>query len=215
MRAVTRCELVPWGRMLRLVRRLALQIRAAGFQPDLIVAIARGGYVPARVLADYLGVMDVTSFRIEHYLRGARQQPAARVRHPLARKVDRLRVLVVDDVGDTGDTFVAAMRHLRTRGKPAAIRTAVLHYKAGCRYRPDFCAREVQTWHWITYPWAVIEDVTGFIERMKQRPATVRGIRARLARDFGMRVPASTVADALRFMSPVATSRTRRQRRAR
>jgi len=61
----------------------------------------------------------------------------------------------------------------------------------------------------------VIEDVTGFIERMKQRPATVRGIRARLARDFGMRVPASTVADALRFMSPVATSRTRRQRRAR
>jgi len=96
MRAVTRCELVPWGRMLRLVRRLALQIRAAGFQPDLIVAIARGGYVPARVLADYLGVMDVTSFRIEHYLRGARQQPAARVRHPLARKVDRLRVLAAN-----------------------------------------------------------------------------------------------------------------------
>jgi hypothetical protein len=58
----------------------------------------------------------------------------------------------------------------------------------------------------------VIEDVTGFIERMKQRPATVRGIRARLARDFGMRVPASTVADALRFMSPLDTSRTPRQR---
>jgi len=212
MRAVKKCELVSWAGMLRLVRRLALQIHADGFQPDLIVAIARGGYVPARVLADYLGVMDVASFRIEHYLSGARQQRAARVRHPLTRKVDGLRVLVVDDVGDTGDTFVAAMRHLRTRGKPAAIRTAVLHYKAGCRYRPDFCARELATWHWITYPWAVIEDVSGFIGRMKHRPPNVRGIRARLARDFGMRVPASTVADALLFMSSRNASRTRRKR---
>jgi hypoxanthine phosphoribosyltransferase len=202
MPARFRCELVPWSRVVRLARRLAFDIRAAGFQPDLIVAIARGGYVPARLLADYLGVMNVVSFRIEHYRRGARQQPAARVKYPLAMDVSGLRVLVVDDVGDTGDTFVAAMRHLRQRGRPSAIRTAVLHYKAGCRYTPDFCARQVVRWHWITYPWAVIEDLTGFIERMEKRPATLAGLARRLERDYGIKVSHPTLKDVFALMTP-------------
>jgi hypothetical protein len=191
------CELVPWGRVVRLARRLAFDIRAAGFQPDLIVAIARGGYVPARLLADYLGVMNVASFRVEHYRRGARKLKAARVKYPLAADVTGLRVLVVDDVGDTGDTFVTAMKHIRQRGRPTAVRTAVLHYKAGCRYMPDFCAHVVKRWHWIIYPWAVIEDLTGFIERMERRPANIDVLARRLAREFGIRPPQRAIRDAL------------------
>ena len=183
-----------------MVRGLALDIQAAGFQPDLIIAIARGGYVPARLLADYLGVMDLTSFRIEHYTRGAQKAPSARVKHPLTVDVTGARVLVVDDVGDTGDTFVTAMEHIRRHGAPAAIKTAALHFKAACRYTPDFYVRKVVKWRWITYPWAVIEDLTGFIERMEERPATVEGVAARLEQDHGIRVARRTLQDVLTLM---------------
>ena len=49
-----RCELVTWGQVYRLSWRLADLIRKSGFAPDLIVAVARGGYVPARLLCDFL-----------------------------------------------------------------------------------------------------------------------------------------------------------------
>jgi hypoxanthine phosphoribosyltransferase len=53
-------ELVSWASFHRLARDLALRIRASNFQPDMIVAIARGGVVPARVLCDYPDIMDLT-----------------------------------------------------------------------------------------------------------------------------------------------------------
>ncbi|MGC8855160.1 MAG: phosphoribosyltransferase [Halothiobacillaceae bacterium] len=52
-------ELVSWASFHRLARDLAQRIRASNFQPDMIVAIARGGVVPARVLCDYLDIMDL------------------------------------------------------------------------------------------------------------------------------------------------------------
>lgn len=195
------CELVSWERVARLCRALAREIRASGFEPDVIVAIARGGYVPARLLADALGIMNVTSFRIEHYLAGAAKQPEARVKYPLAVDLTGQRVLVVDDVGDTGDTFVVAMEHVRAHGTPAEIRTAVMHHKAGCRFAPDFCAQRVKAWRWITYPWAVVEDLSGFIARMAERPDTTAGIAARLKQDHGIRVPRALLEDVLALAS--------------
>lgn len=76
-------ELVSWERIEALARTLAFRIRDDGFQPDMIVAIARGGYVPARILCDYLGVMNLAGFRVEHY-RGAHKEPLARVQYPLS-----------------------------------------------------------------------------------------------------------------------------------
>jgi hypothetical protein len=195
-----RCELVTWERVARLARVLAREIRTAGFEPDLIVAIARGGYVPARLLADCLGVMNLTSFRIEHYLAGADRQPQARVKYPLAVDVTGLRVLVVDDVGDTGDTFAVAMEHLREHGAPAEIRTAVMHYKAGCRFLPDFCAQKVASWRWLTYPWAAVEDLSAFIERLPGGSDTLEGIAAQLKQEHGLRVPRTLLADVLELM---------------
>lgn len=45
------CQIIGWNEIDALVSRLAQQMHAAGFRPDLIVAIARGGFVPARLLA--------------------------------------------------------------------------------------------------------------------------------------------------------------------
>jgi hypothetical protein len=57
-------------------------LREANFRVDVIVAIARGGYVPGRILSDMLGIHDLTSFKIEHY-QDAYKQHETYIKHPL------------------------------------------------------------------------------------------------------------------------------------
>ncbi|MEN8176625.1 MAG: phosphoribosyltransferase, partial [Pseudomonadota bacterium] len=148
-------EYVSWNRFYRLCGVLYHRIDASGFRPDLIIAIARGGYPVARVLADYFDIMDLVSLKVEHY-RGPEKMPAAVVRYPLAADVSGRQVLVVDDVSDTGESFAAALRHIGGRGRPAALRTAVLHHKQTSEIVPDFIGQRIIRWRWISYPWSVV-----------------------------------------------------------
>jgi len=135
------CELVSWEYFYRLTQRLARIIHTAWFRPDMIVAIGRGGYLPARVLSDYLNVFDLASIKIEHY-RGAHRQRAARVCYPLTADISGRHVLLVDDVSDSGETFELAVRHLLERGEPAELRTAVLHHKRVSGFMPTIMSRK-------------------------------------------------------------------------
>jgi hypothetical protein len=196
MPSPTRCEVVPWTTVHGLARRLAAKIADSGYRPDLIVAIGRGGYVPGRLLSDWLGIMDLTSFKIEHY-RHAEKQRAAQVRYPLPADVVGRRVLLVDDVADSGETFAVALEHLQSRGPPAEVRSAVLHYKTVSPYRPDFYAKTVRDWRWILYPWAVMEDVGSFIRAMEPQPVGVEEAARRLADERGLRLPRKVLLDLL------------------
>ena len=194
----TPCELITWEHFYRLAQKLARTVHATGYRPDLIVAIGRGGYLPARVLSDYLDVFDLASVRIEHY-RGARRQPVARIRYPLTADSRGRRVLLVDDVSDSGETFELAVRHLKEHGEPAELRTAVLHHKRVSAFVPDYYAAEVVQWRWIIYPWAVIEDLGGFLRAMEVRPASVEAFAAYLAEQHGLKVGSGLLADVLAF----------------
>lgn len=191
-----RCEVITWGRFYALARRLARQVHDSGYRPDMIVSIARGGYVPGRVLSDFLGLMDLTSFKIEHY-HGAHKKGAAHVRYPLAADITGRKLLVVDDVSDSGDTFAVAFEHLASRGSPAEVRSAVLHHKTVCKYAPDYYACKLVKWRWIVYPWAVAEDLGSFIRAMEPRPDNPDEISRRLAVDHGVRVPRGVLLDIL------------------
>jgi hypoxanthine phosphoribosyltransferase len=191
-----RCEVVTWNRFYALARLLAHRIHDSGYRPEMIVAIGRGGWMPARILSDFLGQMDLTSFKIEHY-RGAQKQAEARVRYPLAADVGARRVLLVDDVSDSGDTFAVALEHLHSRGAAAEVRTAVLHHKTVCPYVPDYYASKIVKWRWIIYPWAVAEDLEGFVRAMKPVPVDADEIARRLAADHGVRVPRGVLLDVM------------------
>lgn len=92
-----RCERVSWAAVQRLARKLAADIRADRFNPQAIVAIGRGGYVPARLLCDHLDLSDLRSIRIAHYTAGAEKQRRARLVDGLCRDLGGRRVLLVDD----------------------------------------------------------------------------------------------------------------------
>ena len=182
-----RCEIVSLERVYELAYALALGIRGAGFAPDLVVAIARGGFVPARLLCDFLRIPTLASLWIRHYGAGAKAEGHARLRHPLAADVRGLRVLVVDDVNDSGETLIAAREHLASL-EPADARFAGLHEKSSARANADFHAEAVEAQRWLLYQWALVEDVIGFVDRMAPRPTTAHEARDRLVAEFGLRL---------------------------
>lgn len=198
MHTPIRCQAVSWHSVEQLVRSLAERIRAAGFRPDVVVAIARGGFVPARLLCDRLGVMALASLRIEHY-RGQRRAKRARVTQPLNVSLRGKRVLVVDDLSDTGDTFIVAVAYLAGLGA-REVRTAALHHKQQSHFEPDYYARRIKQWRWIAYPWARIEDVSALIGKLERPLGSAAQVARQLQARHGLRVPLQTICDALALM---------------
>lgn len=181
-------ELVTWGEVNRLCQRLAAQINASNYQPEIVIAIGRGGYVPARLVCDALDIMALTSIKIEHYLSGASKQAEALIRFPLCVDVRNQRVLIVDDVNDSGDTLKLAAEHIQSF-QPCEIRTAVMHDKRVTQFRVDFAAKRIIRWRWLIYPWAIAEDISGFVKRLSPSPRTLVEVQQGLEAQFCIRVP--------------------------
>lgn len=189
-----RCELISWRRVYLLARKLAHMINGDNFQPDVIVAIARGGYVPARILCDFLDVSTLASIRIIHYLPGAKKKRVARLTDPLAIDIKGKNVLLVDDVNDTGDTLEVAVNHLE-EFSPKNVRVTVLIQKKTSDFLPDYYAHTIIKWRWLIYPWAVIEDISGLLSKMDPRPDTVEKAAVAFLQEYGCRIPRQLLED--------------------
>jgi len=141
---------VAWPEIETCVEAVGRAIRAAQFRPDCIVAILKGGMVPARLLSDFFGSIEIYPIRVKAYA-GTRKLSRVRLepfRYPIGRK----NVLLVDDIHDSGRTLQKVMRHLRRR-RPRALRTATLFYKHIAQHAPDFQACTVAPDVWVVFPW--------------------------------------------------------------
>lgn len=141
---------VAWHEIDQCVETTGRAIRAARFRPDCIVAILKGGIVPARLLSDFFGSIEIYPIRVKAYA-GTRILARIRLesfRYPIGGK----NVLLADDIHDSGQTLQKVMRHLRRR-RPRALRTATLFYKHNALHPPDFYARTVAPDVWVVFPW--------------------------------------------------------------
>lgn len=195
MNEPVRWEILTWGEVYDLVRKLAQAIRAADYQPDVVVAIARGGFVPARILCDLLDIYELTSMRVVHYHAGMQKARSARVTEPVRGNIRNQRVLLVDDVTDTGDTLQVALEHVRAQS-PTSVKVALLHHKQVSPIEPDFFAQQIVKWRWLTYPWAVIEDVTGVLRRMDPQPQDCAAAEQHLKQRYGIKLSRQALNDA-------------------
>ena len=121
---------------------------------DNILVITRGGMVPACLISERTGVRNILCAAVVFY-EGSEQKYAKPmfVQFPDEHQVKRRRVLVIDDVWDSGSTIVAVRDRLRAAG--ASVEVCVLHWKpTHSRFpgdKPDYYAE--QTDGWIVYPW--------------------------------------------------------------
>ncbi len=80
-------------------------------------------------------------------------------------------------------------------GKPAELKTAVLHHKTVSSYIPDFYAEVVQQWRWIIYPWAVMEDLRSILEKMDTPSATIEDFARYIKQQHQLEVSRQTLED--------------------
>lgn len=191
------CQLVTWEEACLLSRALAKKVISSGFVPDVVVAIARGGFVPARIVCDRMLIGMLTSLKAEHWGIAAVREGRAAIRIPLSIDVSGMKILVVDDVTDTGETMEVILEYLQAQS-PAEVRVGVLHHKKTSRFVPDFCADVQPAWRWIIYPWALHEDLTGFVHRiLVDGRATRAGLVQAIERRYRFCAPEDALDEAL------------------
>lgn len=150
-------EILSWPTFGVAIRELATQVAAAGYQPDIILAIARGGLIPAGTLGYMLSVKNTFTMNVEYYVGVDERLEVPVILPPYLDLVDLedQSFLVVDDVADTGNTL--QMVEDFCRPKVGDVRTAVLYHKPQSVIRPDFIWR--QTDKWILFPWSSTDPV--------------------------------------------------------
>ncbi|MET1124128.1 MAG: phosphoribosyltransferase [Archaeoglobaceae archaeon] len=159
-----KCLLYTWEDIVKLCEELARKIKESGYRPDVIVAVARGGWVPARILCDHLDVRELYSVKTEHWGVVATPTGEAKITQPLNVSLKGKRVLIVDDVADTGDTIKVVAEHVKSLS-PAEVKIAVIDYKKTSKFEPHYYAALMEEWRWIVYPWSIREDLKDLLKR--------------------------------------------------
>ena len=127
--------------------------QAIGRDYDLVLAITRGGLVPAGMLGYRLDLREILVAGVEFYRGDGGTHPAPLVTHfPAAEYLRGRRVLVIDEVWETGETMAEVVRRVREAG--GIVTSAVVHYKPGrsrVALTPDHHAAVAHGW--VTYPY--------------------------------------------------------------
>ncbi|MEM2025334.1 MAG: phosphoribosyltransferase [Desulfurococcaceae archaeon] len=149
---------IPWSRALEQCYKLASIVLDEDLEVDAIVAISRGGLVPARIMSDVIGVEELIVLRSKFWGTGVRirEEPELLVHERL--NLNGLNVLVVDEVVDTGATMAKVTRFIKDAGSNL-VKTAVLHYKSSSSFIPDYYVERFNEWVWIYYPWSLSETL--------------------------------------------------------
>lgn len=137
-----------WDSTIAHCEELAAKIK--DFRPQMIIGLSRGGLVPARIMSDMLDVREVGILGVTFYKAMGKATDFPRITQELTMDLAGLRVLIVDDVADTGRSLMVAKDYLQRKGAKE-IRIATIHYKPNSVFKPDYFV--ASTTAWIVYPW--------------------------------------------------------------
>jgi hypoxanthine phosphoribosyltransferase len=151
-------EVLSWESFGSASRELAEQVAASGYVPDVIMAIARGGLFIAGALGYDLDVKNLHVVNVEFYTGVDERLDMPVMLPPVPAAVDLAgaRVLIADDVADTGETL--KLVHDFCREHVAEARIAVIYEKPRSLVKCDYVWRSTDLW--IEFPWSMLPPVT-------------------------------------------------------
>jgi hypoxanthine phosphoribosyltransferase len=189
------CEVMDWALFSSLAKEVANKIIESWYKPDFMVGLARGGWVLSRVLCDFLGIKDLVSLKVEHWGMTATPNGKAQLKYPFDIDLTGRKVLVVDDITDTGESMSIAVDYIKTKN-PAEVRTATLRHIIGSKFTPDYYGDEI-TWRWVIFPWNYIEDMCNIVPKVTEGTEDPTEIKARLKDTFAINVPEESISQIL------------------
>jgi hypoxanthine phosphoribosyltransferase len=178
-------EVPTWNRIYTMLLSQAEKIRQSSFKPDVIVGVTRGGWVPARVLLDLLGVPDFATVRVEFYLGVVETRNEPVLIQGVSAAVTGKKVLIVDDVADTGKSLQLAREHVLQQGA-TEVKIATVYRKPWSVIKPDYY--ETETSCWVVFPWETKETIRKIVEKHGDKKAidmeTAKLVKAGLSKQL-------------------------------
>ncbi len=181
-------KIVTWDEIADWCASLGRMVAESGFRPDSIIGMARGGWVPARLVCDELVAKSLISLKTQHWGVTASKDGKARLVGSIQEDIKGRDVLVVDDITDTGESLRLASEHALSMS-PRSVRTATMLHINHSGFVPDYFAREVvkEEWTWFIFPWNYYEDIGSFVrEILGEGPLSDREIGSLLRKNHGI-----------------------------
>ncbi len=172
-------EVPTWEKIYDLLLNLADKIQKDDFKPEVIVGISRGGWAPARIISDLLENPELASVKAEFYMGIAETKGEPVITQPVSVSVRGKKVLVVDDVADTGKSLRLVRNHLKEHGA-SEVKIATIYYKPWSVVVPDYYENETKSW--IIFPWERKETVRNVFERYKRQGKSINEVKEKLVK---------------------------------
>lgn len=168
-----------WEEMGDICLDLGVEILKSNKKFDTLITLAKGGWTWARTMADILQVYELSSFKLTFY---DQSQPGVKLGKPmleipLAIPLAKKRVILFDDVNDSGESLEYTLKYLSHFG-PTSITTATLFHKPHAKMKPDFVGSVTDAW--IVFPHERREMIDGFALKWKKNGLKNKEIKERL-----------------------------------
>jgi hypothetical protein len=172
-------EVPTWDQIYEMLLNLAEKIRKNGFKPDIIVGVSRGGWPPARVLSDLLDNPNLANVKAEFYLGVAETKGEPILTQPVSMVVADKKVLIVDEVADTGKSLKLVKEHIIKEGA-TEVKIVTVYYKPWSIIVPDYYGKE--TSRWIVFPWETKETIRKIVKKCREKGEAVEEEAAKLVK---------------------------------
>jgi len=191
------CWLPSWDYLHKSCKEIVKKMKKDKFIPDIVVALSRGGFVPARNICDMLILKDLVSIKVDHWGITASMDGKANIRYPLKVDLTGKKVLVVDDITDSGESMIVSLDFIKSLN-PKEIRTATaLHIKTS-KFKPNYYGEEID-WKWVVFPWNYVEDMCNIMPKIldEKKIKSMNEIRNDLKRNFKIDISEEDVVEVL------------------
>jgi len=144
--------------------KVAEDIREDRFEPETIVALAKGGWFAGRILSGLLGLKELISLGVEHYSGISEKEIKV---EKIMDSLNGKEVLIVDDIANTGKSIKTAFEQVKDAGgKP---KTAVLQLMYTSEFTPDYFGEYITEDAWMIFLWNFFEDMIDIIRKLMEK----------------------------------------------
>ena len=165
---------LTWDDIYADCRKIAWNIVKEKRKFDAILGIARGGMIPARLISDMINNDNLHAIRTKFYETIGKTTKKPEIVYSTLSKKPK-KILVIDDIADTGESLVAVLEYLKQQGVKE-IFTATLVKKPHSIFTPDIYIRETSAW--VIFPWEVYETIREMLKRgMEEKEIIKAGIK--------------------------------------
>jgi len=147
-------EYISWKHLHLALITLVNNMVSTGFKPDIIYAVIKGGLIPARILSDLLEIDEIGFVGVKFYKGINTREAKPELTLPPTTSVRNKKILVVDDVVDSGRTLQLVIEEL-TRYGAKEIKSLAIFVKPWSPIYPDYYYKETNKW--VVFPWELVE----------------------------------------------------------